>query len=330
MVKALAQFGFDGRLPGPDVSVDAPLAERLAVIAEIEVGMGSVIDQFAQSVAIPDGVTTTATSIVGVDGNDVTLYLSRPANAAASLPCIVHFHGGGMAMGSAADTGSVRWRENLAATGLLVVDIEFRNSAGKLGPHPYPAGLNDCGAAVRWVWANRRELGVSHLIVSGESGGGNLTFAVVHLAKRHGWLSEIAGAYAQCPAISNLYLQQPDHLPSMRENDDYFIGCQMAALLCSVYDPGKSNWQDATCFPGTASDDVLAGLPPHVISVNELDPLRDEGLLYYRRLVRAGSPAIGRVIAGTCHGGDLLCGGAMPEVFAASVRDVSGFAKSLG
>ena len=68
-----------------------------------------------------------------------------------------------------------RWREHLAATGLVVVGVEFRNSAGKLGVHPYPAGLNDCAAAIRWVAANRADLGVSHLIVSGESGGGNLT-----------------------------------------------------------------------------------------------------------------------------------------------------------
>lgn len=67
-----------------------------------------------------------------------------------------------------------------------------------------------------------------------------------------------------------------------------------------------------------------------MISVNELDPLRDEGLQYYRRLLRAGVPAVGRVVAGTCHGGDLLFGAAMPEVFAASVRDVSGFAHSVG
>jgi acetyl esterase/lipase len=73
----------------------------------------------------------------------------------------------------------------------------------------------------------------------------------------------------------------------------------------------------------------LAGLPPHVISVNELDPLRDEGLVYYRRLLRAGVSAVGRVVAGTCHGGDVLCG-AMPDVYAASLRDVSGFAKSVG
>jgi acetyl esterase/lipase len=66
-----------------------------------------------------------------------------------------------------------------------------------------------------------------------------------------------------------------------------------------------------------------------VISVNELDPMRDEGLDYYRRLVRAGVPAVGRIVAGTCHGGDMLFAGVMPDVFAASVRDLSGFAKGL-
>ena len=35
---------------------------------------------------------------------------------------------------------------------------------------------------------------MSHLIVSGESGGGNLTLTVVHKANREGWLTEIAGA----------------------------------------------------------------------------------------------------------------------------------------
>jgi len=70
-------------------------------------------------------------------------------------------------------------------------------------------------------------------------------------------------------------------------------------------------------------------MPPHVISVNELDPLRDEGLQYYRRLVHAGVPAVGRMVAGTCHAGDLILVQVMPEVVDATIRDVSGFAKSL-
>jgi len=242
----------------------------------------------------------------------------------------VHLHGGGMAILSAAETITCRAREYLAATGLVVVGVEFRNSAGKLGMHPYPSGLSDCAAAIRWVAANRAELGISQLIVSGESGGGNLTLTVAHKAKREGWLDEIAGFYAQCPMISNRWLEEADDLPSLKENDGYLISCLGLALMGSLYDPDSSHGRDATCWAGVAADDELTGLPPHVISVNELDPMRDEGLEYYRRLVHAGVPAVGRVVAGTCHGGDLLLAGYLPEVFDASLRDVSGFAKSLG
>ena len=144
-----------------------------------------------------------------------------------------------MAIGSAGDTGYVRLREHLAATGVVVVGVEFRNSGGKLGPHPFPAGLNDCAAAVRWAAANRAELGITHLIVSGESGGGNLTLTVAHKAKREGWLHEVAGFYAQCPFISNRWLDECEDLPSLTENDEYFVTCQQLALLGSLYDPDQ-------------------------------------------------------------------------------------------
>ena len=95
--------------------------------------------------------------LAGADENDVTLYISRPDASDGALPCAVHLHGGAMAFLSAADTGYMRGREYLAATGLVVVGVEFRNSGGKLGPYPYPAGLNDCVAAVRSVATNRAE-----------------------------------------------------------------------------------------------------------------------------------------------------------------------------
>ena len=174
MVKALAEFGLDGILPEAQLSVDSPLEDRLAFAALNEEGVGAVLASFGQAVPDVEGVTTTTTTITSEDGNDVTLYVSRPDQAGA-LPAVVHLHGGGMAICSATDVGFARGREYLAATGLVVVGVEFRNSGGKLGPHPYPAGLNDCAAGARWVWANRSDLGVSHLIVSGESGGGNLT-----------------------------------------------------------------------------------------------------------------------------------------------------------
>lgn len=329
MVEALAPIGLDGNAPTVALTSDAPLEERLAYAAMAEEGMGAVLGMFAAGVPDADGVTTTATTITGEDGNDVTLYVSRP-DADGPLPAVVHLHGGGMAIASAADVTYLRLREHIASTGLVVVGVEFRNSGGKFGPHPFPAGLNDCAAGVRWVASHHSELGVSHLIVAGESGGGNLTLTVAHKAKREGWLDEIAGCYAQCPYLSNRWHDAPDELPSLRECDGYFISLQQLELLGSLYDPDKQNSDDLTCFAGDATVEDLKGLPPHVISVNEIDPLRDEGFDYYRRLVRAGVPAVGRLVAGTCHGGDLIFAGVMPEVFAASIRDRSGFAKSLG
>ena len=63
--------------------------------------------------------------------------------------------------------------------------------------------------------------------------------------------------------------------------------------------------------------------------VNELDPLRDEGLAYYRKLLKAGVSAVSRTVNGTCHAGDVLFRGAMPDVYAATIRDIKGFADAV-
>jgi len=73
MVAALAPLALDGRYPQPALTVDAPLEKRRAFVAEIEENTGAVLDMFAQSVPIFEGVTTTTTTIGGTDGNGVTL-----------------------------------------------------------------------------------------------------------------------------------------------------------------------------------------------------------------------------------------------------------------
>ena len=70
--------------------------------------------------------------------------------------------------------GCVGWR----APGRL-----SREGAGELGPHPFPAGLNDCFAGLEWVHRNRTRLNISKVIISGPSGGGNLCLATAMKAK---------------------------------------------------------------------------------------------------------------------------------------------------
>ena len=88
------------------------------------------------------------------------------------LPCVYHTHGGGMVILSANGDNFVHWRSDLAASGLVVVGVEFRNGAGRLGNHPFPAGLNDCAAGLNSVIDNREKHKISNIVLSGE----NVTF----------------------------------------------------------------------------------------------------------------------------------------------------------
>ena len=229
----------------------------------------------------------------------------------------------------AAGANYVRWRDELAATGMVVVGVEFRNGAGALGPHPFPAGLNDCATAAQWVHANREALGISTLIISGESGGGNLALATTLKAKQDGWLDAIAGVYGQCPYISGAYADPPAELTSLFENDGYFLACDNMGALAKAYDPDGAHAANPLAWPLQASASDLTGLPPHVISVNQLDPLRDEGLAYFRALLDAGVSAVSRTVNGTCHAGDCLFRTAIPDVYLATIRDIKAFADSL-
>ena len=330
MIAAMAVLGLDVAGAPPPIDSTAPLEQLRAFAAEAEAGFGGAFDALIAALPPVRGVTSTVEVVRGVDGNSIELFVHRPTGARSALPGVLHIHGGGMVIGSAADAQYVRWRNELAAVGMVVVGVEFRNGAGKLGSHPFPAGLNDCTSALRWVADNKARLGISTLIVSGESGGGNLTLATTLKAKRDGRIRQIDGVYAQCPYICGTYASPPRELVSLQENDDYFIGRALMAILVRVYDPTGANATNPHAWPYHATTADLRGLPPHVISVNQLDPLRDEGIGYFRKLLDADVSAVSRTVNGTCHAGDCIFRGAMPDVYAATIRDIKGFADSLG
>ncbi len=329
LVAVMAPLGMGARTPPSGLTVADPIELLHEQTDAQEEGMGLVMAALFAEMPELGGIERRTEVIRGLDGNDVTLYVHRPAGVSGPLPCILHLHGGGMTILEAAGPHYVRWRDELAATGLVVVGVEFRNAGGKLGRHPFPAGLRDCSAALQWVAANDRALGVSGIVVSGESGGGNLTLATALLAKQEGRIDLIDGVYAQCPYISNAYTDPPAELVSLHENDGYFISSESMILLAHLYDPTGDHAANPLAWPWHASLDELRGMPPHVISVNELDPLRDEGLAYYRKLLAAGVSAVGRTVNGTCHAADMIFRGALPDVYTATVRDISSFAHAV-
>ena len=331
MVAAMVPLGLDVLSLETPVTAESSMEDIYAHCLEAEAGFGALGMVLSTETPAPEGVTSRTETITGVDGNDIDLYIHTPAGHSVDqpLPCIVHTHGGGMAILKAADPGYVRWRDELAATGLVVVGVEFRNAAGELGNHPFPAGLNDCASGAQWAIEHQAELGVSKVIISGESGGGNLSIATALKAKQDGWVDQIAGVYAQCPYVYGGYGDPSPALTSLFENDGYFLGVANMGALAKSYDPDGANATNPLAWPYHAGADDVAGLPPHVISVNQLDPLRDEGLAYFRTLLVGGVSAVSRTVNGTCHAGDCLFLDAMTDVFRATQRDIKAFADSL-
>jgi len=137
LIEALAPFGMDGAPPETPVRLESSLQAKLDYLASTEQAMGGVFASFFNNLPAITNVERRTEVVRGRDGNEIKLFIHRPRNASGALPCVYHLHGGGMVMMSAADPGYIRWRDELATQGLVVVGAEFRNGGGKLGNYPF-------------------------------------------------------------------------------------------------------------------------------------------------------------------------------------------------
>lgn len=101
------------------------------------------------------------------------------------------------------------------------------------------------------------------------------------------------------------------------------------AGLAYYYSPEPGQLEDPLAWPYHAAEKDLKGLPPVMLSMDELDPLRDEGMALYRKLVAAGVRATAEVNLGTIHGVALMSRQFLPDVSDKIVRHIVAFAKSL-
>jgi acetyl esterase len=334
LLAGLAAFGLDAAAAPAPMGRDA----SAKVVAEFVGGSHAAFEGLYAALQpepsdLPVPVSQRTESVTGVDGHEIVLHVFRPSEVEGTLPCVVYVHGGGMTILDADNAVHQQWSRDLAATGLVVVVPAFRNAWTPSGPHPFPAGLDDVSVALDWVHEHRDDLRASRIVLQGESGGANLALAATIRAGREGRLDRIDGVYAMVPYISGGYgwpiERKLAELPSMVENEGYYLDTSMMDLLASVYDPDGENAENPLAWPYFATSDDLEGLPPHVVSANELDPLRDEGVAYARMLQRAGVSVVGRVNLGLTHAAEMSWRQAAVDAYRATVRDIHGFASGL-
>ena len=223
---------------------------------------------------------------------EIPVRIYTPAGGAAPRPGLAYFHGGGFVIGSL-DTHDGTCRQLANAAECVVVSVDYR-----LAPeHPFPAALEDCYAATRWIAERAGALGVdpARIAVAGDSAGGNLCAVVALLARERGG-----------PALVHQLLLYPvtDYAfdtPSYAENaDGYLLTRAMMAWFWNHYLETEADGANPLASPLRAAS--LAGLPrAHVITA-EFDPLCDEGEAYAARLVEAGVPTVATRYDGMIHG----------------------------
>ncbi|MEY4339682.1 MAG: hypothetical protein RLZ14_1532 [Actinomycetota bacterium] len=261
------------------------------------------------------------------DGNTIHINVIRPMSDEV-VACVYYIHGGGMAAMSCFDGNYRAWGKIVANNNVAVAMVDFRNSVSASSvPEvaPFPAGLNDCVSGLKWVIAHAADLKIdpARVVIAGESGGGNLTLATGMKLLRDGDIGLVTGLYALCPYIAGEWPQE--RFPSSIQNNGIFLDLHhnrgKHGYGIEAFDAG-----DPLAWPSFATADDVRGLPRVVIHVNECDPLRDEGLEFYRLCLSAGVPARARMSMGTMHGTEIFPL-ACPEISADTARDLAAFAK---
>ena len=211
------------------------------------------------------------------------------------LPAIIYFHGGGFVLGDL-DCYDALCRTLANESGCRVISVDYR-----LAPeHPFPAAVDDCFTAVRWVEDHAAELLVdaNRIAVAGDSAGGNLAAVICQKAKENRNSPEIAFQLLIYPALRLAVDRQPTG--DARPESGFPLDTRALNWFYRYYVPEEVDLADPRLSPLMAPD--VAGLPPAYIVSAGPDPLKDDADAYAERLKQAGVAVVYVDYPGMIHG----------------------------
>jgi acetyl esterase len=219
------------------------------------------------------------------------LYCNHGLSWANPTPVLLYFHGGGFTVGSIATHDS--FCRNVAhLSGVAIISIEYR-----LAPeHTFPAAVDDCFAAQRWLFANALTMGldVNRIAIGGDSAGGTLAAACTLQAR-----NEALKLHSQWLIYPGLGSKQdtPSHHTFAK---GYLLDAATIQWFFGHYlreDVDRNDWRFS---PQLAHS--LDNLPPTWIGLAQYDPVFDDGHLYHQRLLASGVHSKHHVFEGLLHG----------------------------
>lgn len=219
---------------------------------------------------------------------DIALRLYDPRETREAGPVIAFFHGGGFVIGDL-ETHHALCTEIAALMDLPLVAVDYRRAPEAR----FPAAIEDCEAAVRWIASSPEALGrpATGLVTIGDSAGGNATIVIGH-------------ALASEPAEVPVVLQVPifplaspvEGSKSLEAFDDGFVLTKAAIeFFDAQYQADRS---DPRGFPILGDH---AAAPPTVLVTASLDPIRDSGRDYGQALIAAGADVTFLEMKGVTH-----------------------------